>query len=183
MYYLYVLTLYICLLFLPAYKFCTSPFFMGINSFIQFIHSFIHSFIHTNVLHRRCRSASESLADYTISVTHELDEQRTIGGGEVVGHIAQFSTEDGDRCTRVIRAIPNLQARYIRIVHLMEILSSDWLIDVSRVQHNGMSPRGIIVARGLRPRAKLIPRGDIPLCCTLDQSPFVLLYIWLGRDQ
>ena len=38
MYYLYVLTMYICLLFLPAYKSCTSPFVMGINSFI---HSFI----------------------------------------------------------------------------------------------------------------------------------------------
>ena len=35
MYYLYVLTMYICLLFLPAYKSCTSPFVMGINSFIH----------------------------------------------------------------------------------------------------------------------------------------------------
>ena len=42
MYYLFVLTMYICLLFLPACKSCTSPFVMGINSFI---HSFIHSFI------------------------------------------------------------------------------------------------------------------------------------------
>ena len=33
MYYLYVLTMYICLLFLPAYKSCT--FVMGINSFIH----------------------------------------------------------------------------------------------------------------------------------------------------
>ena len=29
-----------------------------------------------------------------------------------------------------------------------------------------MSPRGIIVAQGRRPRATMIPRGDIPLCCT-----------------
>ena len=33
-----------------------------------------------------------------------------------------------------------------------------------------------------RPRATMIPRGDIPLCCTLNQSPFVLLYILFGRD-
>ena len=47
--------------------------------------------------------------------------------------------------------------------------NGDWF----RVQHNGMSPLGIIVARGLRPWATMIPRGDIPLCCTLNQSPFV----------
>ena len=45
-----------------------------------------------------------------------------------------------------------------------------------------MSPRGIIVAQGRRPRATMIPRGDIPLCYTLNQSPFVLLYILFGRD-
>ena len=28
----------------------------------------------------------------------------------------------------------------------------------------------------------MIPRGDIPLCCTLNQSPFVLVYILFGRD-
>ena len=45
-----------------------------------------------------------------------------------------------------------------------------------------MSPRWIIVAQSRRPRATMIPRGDIPLSCTLNQSPFVLLYIWFGRD-
>ena len=56
--------------------------------------------------------------------------------------------------------------------------NGDWF----RGQHNGMSPRGIIVAQGRRPRATMIQRGDIPLCCTLNQSPFVLLYILFGWD-
>ena len=56
--------------------------------------------------------------------------------------------------------------------------NGDWF----RGQHYGMSPRGINVAQGRRPRATMIPRGDIPLCCTLNQSPFVLLYILFGRD-
>ena len=47
--------------------------------------------------------------------------------------------------------------------------NGDWF----RVQHNGMSPLGIIVTGGLRPWATMIPWGDIPLCCPLNQSPCV----------
>ena len=47
--------------------------------------------------------------------------------------------------------------------------NADWF----RVQHNGMSPLGIIVARGLQPWSTMIPRGGIPLCFPLNQSPFV----------
>ena len=36
---------------------------------------------------------------------------------------------------------------------------------------------GIIVARDLRPWATMILRGDIPLCCTLNQSPFVYYHM------
>ena len=60
-----------------------------------------------------------------------------------------------------------------------------------RVQHNGMSPLGIIVGRGLQPWATMIPRGDIPLCCKpvticimLQTNPvttcIVLINIYIG---
>ena len=65
------------------------------------------------------------------------------------------------------------------VLRVYHYTNGDWF----RVQHNGVSPRGIIVAQGRRPRATMIPRGDIPLCCTLNQSPFVLLYILFGMDE
>ena len=50
-----------------------------------------------------------------------------------------------------------------------QALNDDWF----RGQHNGMSPRGIIVAQGRRPRATMIPRGDI-----LNSSNFILFNIY-----
>ena len=49
--------------------------------------------------------------------------------------------------------------------------NGDWF----RVQHNGMSPLGIIVTRCLRPWATMIPRGDITLCC----MPYIHIYIYV----
>ena len=70
--------------------------------------------------------------------------------------------------------------------HYLSCIAADYYYITERSVRwyytNGDWPREIIVAQGRRPRATMIPRGNIPLCCTLSQSPFVLLYILFGRD-